>query len=147
MPAPAVTPETLEQLRAKYQRLIELRQAPAERSEARRAALQEVAARFPTALREWESLPLGELQRRHDHIAQLLQGGDPPEEAALEPWLRYVRELHPLLRQLLKDRRDAPGPPPPGDTPLTQALVTLAERHGLSVAELKRALFRAPGPR
>lgn len=127
----------LRELSSKYDRLIELRRAPPERTPARRAAMQEVSRLFPGALREWDALPLAELERRREVIAR-----GPETLADLGPgeaWLRYSLDLHEHLRALLRGPREARR-----GRPSEIAYAAIAARYGVSVAEVKRALYQPP---
>jgi hypothetical protein len=129
----------LRELLNKYDRLIELRLAPPERTPARRAAMQEVARLFPGALREWDALPLAELMRRRDEVAR---GPEVLAEIGAQPglaWLRYSLDLHEHLRALLRGPREERR-----GRPSEIAYAAIASRYGVSVAEVKRALFQPP---
>jgi hypothetical protein len=56
--------------------------------------LRQLAHEFPGALRELDSLPTDEIERR---LAALLGGGD-------EPWMRWMGRFHTLMRAALDIR-------------------------------------------
>lgn len=191
-------PQRLLELLQKYDLLVELRLSPAGRTQVRRDAMRRIAARFPGALREWDSLPLGELQRRRAVVARAVdeaRHGQPAQADRAEPWLRYTLDLHAHLGRILELRRfarsrrqqgwaadailaawhvqqgaaaaagDPGGPGELGDPggPLTVArlericapeggrltavvFADLAERHGVQVGDIKRAIYEGAGP-
>ncbi len=95
----------LQALRGKYEQLLALHDAVPERSPARRKAMDEVARRFPGALREWQALPPAELQARLDAVRSWLSGN--PDSVALPDWVLYGAALHAWLRWLLALRKYA----------------------------------------
>lgn len=87
----------------KYERLLALSTAPPGRTETRRAAMREIATRYPGALREWDRQPGPELQRRRDVVAAALDHAEGLGEATAtastpagtdEPWLRLGLLVH-----------------------------------------------------
>jgi hypothetical protein len=91
--------ERVEALARKYRRLVELRgrrdgSGPA----TTRAELRAVAAEFPGALRELDTLGAPELQRRAVACA-LAAGGGPTE-----PWMAWIDGFHALMRRALQVR-------------------------------------------
>lgn len=86
-------------LAPKYARLCQLRQALGDvpPDAAGRAQLRALAADWPGALRELDTLPTAELQRRAQLCAE---GGD-------EPWMAPLLRYHQLMRAALALRRGA----------------------------------------
>jgi hypothetical protein len=89
----------LEALTRKYQHLLALRGrrdggGPA----ATRAELRALAAEFPGALRELDTLGAAELARRAAACAAALAGG------GQEPWMAWIDRFHALMRQALDAR-------------------------------------------
>jgi hypothetical protein len=92
-----VTEHDRAQLADKYRRMAALRASlPADRppDAAARALMKQLAREFPGALRELDSLPTDEIERR----CALLESGP------LEPWMRWLHRYHELMRAALKLR-------------------------------------------
>lgn len=91
--------ERLEALAGKYGRLVELRSrrdgggTPATRDE-----LRALAAEFPGALRELDTLGDAELRRRAGACAAAVTAG------AVEPWMAWIDRFHQLMRRALAAR-------------------------------------------
>ncbi|HZS40890.1 MAG TPA: hypothetical protein VFF06_28850 [Polyangia bacterium] len=64
-----------------------------------REALRRLAAEFPGALRELDTLETDELERRRDALAAAAAGG------AVEPWMRWLDGYHSLMRAALAVKR------------------------------------------
>jgi hypothetical protein len=91
-----MTPAALAPLAAKYRRMLALRHAGA----GDRAALRALAADFPGALRELDTLPTDEIARRAEATAA----------GVFEPWMEWMLAYHALMRAaLLLKRRLAAG--------------------------------------
>ena len=86
-------------LARKYRVMAELRRlgAPDEKAEDR-ARLRALANEFPGALRELDSLPTDEIERR----AAALESG------AHEPWMDWLGDFHALMRVALEVKRTLP---------------------------------------
>lgn len=105
--------DALRELLGKYDLLLALSAGEPGRTVERRDAMRVIAARFPAALREWEEIPLEELERRRAHVAAQLTAcadtTDPDASAdpllGAEPWLRFGLDLHRYLRTVLALRR------------------------------------------
>jgi hypothetical protein len=97
------SPSDLERLAQKYKTLGELRRARA-RGEPipERAVFQELAAAFPGALTELDTLPLDEIDRRAELLAAAAAAAD---EATTEPWMEWLHVYHALLRAALFIRK------------------------------------------
>jgi hypothetical protein len=151
-------------LRDKYARLVALREERLRGGGPSNAALQQLAAAFPGALRELDRAPLTELRAR----LALLSG-----DAPLPPWAAPSYDFHALLR-LAQGIRRAAGPqrnpiaalaalraseepsdllvpvlcPPAGRLSLW-ACEEVGRRHGLVREQVEELLFghlRLPGP-
>lgn len=86
-------------LARKYRVMAELRRAGAPDALAEdRARLRALANEFPGALRELDTLPTEEIERR----ATALESG------ALEPWMVWLAEFHELMRVALEVKRTLP---------------------------------------
>jgi hypothetical protein len=99
--SPSPSPSDLERLAQKYKTLGELRRARA-RGEPipERAVFQELAAAFPGALTELDTLPLDEIDRRADLLERASADG-----ATTEPWMEWLHAYHALLRAALFIRK------------------------------------------
>jgi hypothetical protein len=76
----------------KYRRMLELRARLTGPLDARdRATLKQLAREYPGALRELDSLPTDEIERR---LAACERGG--------EPWLDWMQRYHTLMRAALR---------------------------------------------
>lgn len=144
MTNPRAEPGKLREILEKYDLLLELSSGPADRTPQRRDLMRQVARRFPTALREWESLSRVELQRRRDVVAALLEKDEATQGSlpTSEPWLIYGLDLHARLRQLLHLRRlrqDIKG------GLVKTAYAEVAEIHGVEPEQIKAALFHSEG--
>lgn len=86
----------LRALARKYRVLLELRRAHAETGEvAERAVLRALAAEFPGALRELDSLPLATIEERLCALEAVDRG------APCEPWMEWLVGYHAILRAAL----------------------------------------------
>jgi hypothetical protein len=84
----------------KYERMLELRSQLTGPPDANaRAKMKALAKEFPGALRELDSLPTEEIERR---IQQLRSGAD-------EPWMRWMARYHELMRAALLIRAGKDG--------------------------------------
>jgi hypothetical protein len=104
------------ELARKYRLMLELRHAgaPDERAEDR-ARLRALAGEFPGALRELDTLPTDEIERR----AQALESG------AREPWMEWLAGYHAVTRVALEVKRTLPN---------REAAIAAARRSGLDDA-------------
>jgi hypothetical protein len=149
--------EDLLSLLEKYREMVRLREVALEPDPPDpRADLKRLAARFPGALREIDQLALDELHDRLRVVERAIEGGEPPR------WLEWCASYHSVLRVALEARlarasgearreRDDDPPelallmvrvlrPPEGRlNPLVFAWI--AERAGVSAAEVERAIF------
>src|SRR5262245_9170042 len=91
--------EELERLHEKYRTLCQLRQAGISDANAdEKATLKQLAQQFPGALRELDSFPTEELEKRRDQIARALKSGE------AEPWMEWMASYHALMRVALAIR-------------------------------------------
>lgn len=103
-----------------------------------RAALRAFAAAWPGALKELDTLPTDEIERR----ARACAAGD------VEPWMAWSARYHALMRAALAIRRGDGAPPDDDDARVDEAFVRAVKRprHGrLNVvvfAELAREFDR-----
>jgi hypothetical protein len=140
-----LAPERLQALARKYRRLVELRTrrdgaGPA----ATRAELRALAAEFPGALRELDTLGAPELARRAAACGAALAGG------IQEPWMAWIDAFHALMRRAL-DLRAADGAPagaferavlePPGGRMLPVVLEQVAATFGTPPEQVAATLF------
>lgn len=90
------TREDLFALEAKYAQIEGLRRAR-ERGEAvpERAVFKDLAARFPGALRELDTLPMSVIEKRRQALTRALDG------QAIEPWMAWMSAYHALMRVAL----------------------------------------------
>lgn len=98
-----VTHEALDALRGKYATMLAMRvahHAQQETDEVVRAAMAELAWRFPGALRELDDLELHEIRRRVAALDHVLRG-----EREVEPWMEAVALFHALTRGALCAKR------------------------------------------
>jgi len=79
----------------KYERMRELRAANVGDDAGARASLRELAAAWPGALKELDTLPTDEIERR----ARACAAGDD------EPWMAWSVRYHELMRAALAIRR------------------------------------------
>jgi hypothetical protein len=93
--------QALSALRAKYQRMLEMRQLhDAGVAHDPRPEMRTLAAQFPGALRELDELPLATITQR---IAQL--GAVIDQQAPVAPWMVWMVEYHGYWRAALRIRR------------------------------------------
>jgi hypothetical protein len=87
-------------LARKYQTLGDLRRLnPTGETPEERRGLRAIATEFPGALRELDTLPLDEIERRRDALTQAAQGHP------VEPWMAWMHAYHGLMRTALSIRR------------------------------------------
>jgi hypothetical protein len=97
--SPTLPHARLEALARKYACLVALRsRRDGDGPAATRAELRALAAEFPGALRELDTLGAPELARRADACAAALAGG------IQEPWMAWIDGFHTLMRQALHRR-------------------------------------------
>jgi hypothetical protein len=104
-------------LAEKYRRMAALRKslsAAEPPDAAQRAELKQLAKDFPGALRELDTLPTDEIERR----LSALEGGQ------IEPWMRWMQRYHELMRAALHIKAH-----PDRDT--AQLAAQLAEESGV----------------
>jgi hypothetical protein len=146
------TPDDLRALVRKYRTLAVVHRALAAWQDERAAELDgELAAEFPGALRELQTLPLDEIERRADALERAASLA-----TAVEPWMVWMHGYHRLLRRALRAKRRLP--PDEGDDPFDEAFLhavahppggrlnrlvldELARLHDTTAAVVHRALF------
>jgi hypothetical protein len=113
--------DSLAALRAKYEEMRSLRKGDPRNPPSGRAALRQqlaaLAARFPGALREIDTLPLDEIDRRIEALE--LAERDPTRAAA---WMHAMARFHALMRGALFVKRSLSGDAEPDRWP-DEALV------------------------
>jgi hypothetical protein len=139
----------LRALRDKYEQLLSLRQLHARAKEEPdfvepdpRAAMADLARRFPGALREIDELPLADIEAR---IVEL--GAAERDLARVAPWMRAQAGFHRLARGALAVKRWLAGrtPTPELDHELAEALPAMPEREEARLwAEDLGALAKPP---
>jgi hypothetical protein len=109
---------------------------------ATRDELRALAAEFPGALRELDTLGPAELARRAAACAAAAAGGP------REPWMAWIAAYHDLVAETLAARARRRGQPPPGGRINVAVLRALSTRFEVPAAEIARALFpvRRPSP-
>jgi len=107
--SPTLPRARLEALARKYAALVALRsRRDGDGPAATRVELRALAAEFPGALRELDTLGAPELARRADACTASLAGG------IQEPWMAWIDAFHTLMRGALDRRgegvvRNSPG--------------------------------------
>jgi hypothetical protein len=146
-----MTAHDLERLLAKYESIAHWRaERDAGRGVAPREALRTLAAEFPGALRQLETLAWPTLRARIEALVEALQA--PFDAGRIQPWMRLDAALHDALRrEQNRNRRDLPPTSNRAQAApvLDRALGTVANDFGLEptdVAELLE-LRRRPRPR
>jgi len=110
-PSASLSRDRVEALARKYRRLVDLRgRRDGDGPAATRAELRALAAEFPGALRELDTLGAAELRRRADACAAAVAGG------AVEPWMAWIDRFHALMRQALQARARGAGTDPATDS-------------------------------
>ena len=85
-------------LARKYRALSELRRAQHRMTFAEvRAPLRELSREFPGSLRELDSLPLEEIERKSELLEQAAHGASP----GIEPWMLWMHAYHLTMRAAL----------------------------------------------
>jgi hypothetical protein len=109
---------------------------------ATRDELRALAAEFPGALRELDTLGPAELARRAAACAAAAAG------AAPEPWMAWIAAYHDLVGETLAARTRGRGKPAAGGRINVAVLRALSARFDVPAEEIARALFpvRRPSP-
>src|SRR6185295_11696638 len=102
-------------LRAKYEEMRELRRTDDGSSDPRER-MAALAARFPGALREIDTLPLDEIERRIEALAHAERD---PSRAM--PWKKAQSRFHQLTREALRARAIALAGSEGAQSPLAEA--------------------------
>jgi hypothetical protein len=110
-----------------------------------RARLKSLAAEFPGALRELDTLASDEIERRARALEDAAAGGP------VEPWMAWMNGYHRLLRDALQVRRGRPSQIderfaqavryPPNGRIMSAVFARLGEQFGHSPKALWDALF------
>jgi hypothetical protein len=92
--------EELRQLARKYRALADLwRAGYSDASDEALAAFRPIASEFPGALREYQMVPQGELDRRAEALERAAEGGP------RQPWMDWMHGYHALMRAALAIKR------------------------------------------
>jgi len=103
-----------------------------------RAALRQIAAEFPGALRELDTLPTEEIAARERALEAAAQGGP------VEPWMAWMHGYHALMRAALALKRRGGGRAPITD----DALQAIARATGVTLDDaFVRAVASPPSGR
>lgn len=138
------TPADLARLAAKYRALANLRRAK-ERGEPPppRATFRALAAEFPGALNELDTLPLDEIDRRADALERAASGA-----AAEAPWMAWMHGYHALYRAALHAKRHLARAHDSSDEEVRAAAEGAGRHAGIGVdAAFVRSVARPPGGR
>lgn len=127
-------------LRRKYQTLGELRRSQYDTTAAEmRAPLRHLAREFPGALRELDSLPLDEIDRRESALGRAAESGTP------EAWMEWMAAYHVTMRVALHIRgRRAQRTEPATDEPWDLSALSWSERSLIFDAEFVEAVLYPP---
>lgn len=151
-----MTSDELARLAEKYRKMGALRRSlPDQITDENRASLRQIAAAWPGALRELDTLPTDEIDRRAETLAQAAAGG------AVEPWMIWMHGYHALMRAALEIKRRPNALPagvdeefaravrrPPHGRLMVAVFDRLAVEHGVDRATIWDALFPPrKGPR
>src|SRR5688572_18985867 len=97
-------------LARKYRALAELRRAQHRMSFSdARAPLRELSREFPGSLRELDTLPLEEIERKGEQLESAAHG------AGFEPWMQWMHEYHLTMRAALAVKQRLAGRRAPSD--------------------------------
>lgn len=134
-----VGPAELAELAEKYETLASLRRAH-DRGEPppSNIELRRLAARFPGALYELDTLALAVIEQR---AADLRRAGEPDESSDLPAWMRWMARYHVLVREILAARRAGPKAPTPRRRATAMAIEAIAAESGATEDEIEAALF------
>jgi hypothetical protein len=149
---PGLSRDGIEALARKYRRLVELRgrrDGDGSGPPATRAELRSLAAEFPGALRELDTLGAPELQRRAVACAAAAGGGP------TEPWMAWIDRFHALMRRALQARARGAGTDaferavlsPPDGRMLPVVLAEVAAAFGEPHDRVAARLFPSRRPR
>jgi hypothetical protein len=124
-----IAPDRLAGLARKYRAMLELRHAGApDETREDRARLRALAAEFPGALRELDTLPTEEIEGRARALEAAAAG------SAAEPWMAWMADFHELLRTalVLKAAHARGLPRPTTDVSVDESFAAACERppHG-----------------
>ncbi len=134
--SPRLPRACLEALARKYQHLVALRgRRDGDGPAATRAELRALAAEFPGALRELDTLGTAELARRSAACAAALRGG------AEEPWMAWIDRFHALMRQALEARAGGAVPPTENGRTLPVIVQQVAAAFGVPPDLVAATLF------
>jgi hypothetical protein len=153
MTSDMLSPDALLALARKYRTMMALRASlPAhpqggeearEETESERAELRALAAEFPGALRELDTLPDEELRARAEALEAAAAGAEPAR------WMTWMDAYHALMREALAIRRGSPAEgafaesvkSPPHGRIMAAVFAELSIRFSLPQREIWDALF------
>jgi hypothetical protein len=128
-------------LARKYRALAELRRAQYHvvAEDDVRVPLRQLAREFPGALRELDSLPLDEIERRVEQLENAAWRG------AVEPWMEWMHHYHSTMRAALHIKRRLAGRRALSDVAALDIAVEVRRAFGVRCdAEFVRAVARPP---
>ncbi|MBS2019349.1 MAG: hypothetical protein JST00_41180 [Deltaproteobacteria bacterium] len=149
-----VTTGDLRDLRGKYERMLHLRRAherarvdPSFVEPNPRTEMRALAAEFPGALRELDTLPLAEIEERILAITTTVdRHGDDPDLAHVPRWMHAIVLFHRLARGELALRRDGRTEHGERRGRLMDAVYTqLARALGMAEPEVRSLVFGDSG--
>ena len=135
--------DRLRALARKYRELGELRRAKTrDGSVASREVFQALAHEFPGALRELDTLPLEEIDRRAVVLDRASAGG------AIEPWMEWMAAYHAVMRAALATKRRWSGEDALAGAPLEEMAEDATRMAGVEIraADIE-AIGRPPAGR
>ncbi|HXJ23527.1 MAG TPA: hypothetical protein VMT03_25150 [Polyangia bacterium] len=134
--SPTLPRARLEALARKYAALVALRsRRDGDGPAATRAELRALAAEFPGALRELDTLGAAELARRADACAAALAG------EIQEPWMAWIDAFHTLMRGALERRGNGAVRNSPGGRTLPVVVRQVAVTFAASPQQVAATLF------
>jgi hypothetical protein len=127
-------------LARKYRALAELRRAQHHVvDDDVRIPLRQLAREFPGALRELDSLPLEEIDRRVEQLEQAAWRG------GVEPWMEWMHQYHSTMRAALHIKRRLAGRRALSDVAALDIAVEVRRAFGVRCdAEFVHAVARPP---
>ena len=134
------SPDELLALLRKYDVIAKLRRERAHGAAvAARSVLRDLAREFPGALRELDTVPLGEVDRRRRVLDEAAQGGAP------EPWMLWMIAYHATMRAALLVKARLARSRSPSDELVRRAIADASLSSGVAIDDaFVRAVARPP---